>query len=458
MDIQTVTNTTGVSNIKNKLSVKEKFSYGLGDFASNLLWGVIGSFLLYFYTDVALIPVAATGTIFFVSRILDAFIDPVIGGFIDRTNSKWGRTKPYILFGIFPLCIFFVLSFTTLDVSDTGKIIYAYVTFIIAGLLYSVVNIPYGALMSLMTRDTNEKGQLASFRMGGMAIGNILVTAATMPLVNIFGQGDQQQGFLLTTILFSVLGIISFFIISKNCKERFIETTIDTKEKNSLISTYKNAFKNGPWVSTVSFALVMFIKIGAVVAITIFYCLQVLKNPAMISILLPLLYVSMIVASLITPFFIKKFGHRKGNIIALSIYIICFAVLPFLAGNQVLFISIYFIANIFNGVSPGSVFGMTADSIDYNEWKFGIRTEGTLYSGYSFATKVGMAIGGAAVGYVLAFAGYDATNVTASAVSSINFLYFFIPILCTVLQIVAVAFYKLDKIHPQIVSELNERR
>jgi glycoside/pentoside/hexuronide:cation symporter, GPH family len=457
MEIQQAVQETGVSVVREKLSVKEKFSYGFGDFASNLMWGVIGSFLLYFYTDVALIPVAATGTIFLLSRVLDAFIDPVIGGFIDRTNSKWGRTKPYILFGIIPLAVFYVLSFTTISGSDTTKIVYAYITFIICGLLYSVVNIPYGALMPLMTRDSNEKNQLSSIRMGGMALGNILVSVGTMPMVSFLGGGNQQQGFLWTTIIFAILCSISFLVITRNCKERYVEPVTVSKEKGSIIKTYKNAFKNGPWVSTISFALLMFIKIGAIVSITIFYCIQVLKNPAMISILLSLFYVSVFVTSFIAPFYLKKFKLRRGNIISQVAFIAGFSILPLFADNQALFITIYFIANLFNALSSGSVFSMTANSVDYNEWKFGTRTEGTLYAGYSFATKVGMAIGGAVVGYVLAFVGYDATNITPSAISSINFLYFFIPIVVSVLQIIATSFYKIDKIHPQIVKELNER-
>jgi len=457
MEIEKVTNTQAISVETEKLSIKEKFSYGFGDFASNLMWGVIGSFLLYFYTDVAFIPVAATGTIFLVSRVLDAFIDPVIGGFIDRTYSKWGRTKPYIIFGIIPLSVFYVLSFTTVNGSDTTKIIYAYVTFIICGLLYSVVNIPYGALMPLMTRDSNEKNQLSSIRMGGMALGNILVSVGTLPLVSYLGGGNQQQGFLWTTIIFATICSVSFLVIVKNCKERFVEQKPVTREKGSILETYKTAFKNGPWVSTVIFSLLMFIKIGAIVSITIFYCMQVLKNTAMISILLSLFYVAVFVSSFLTPVYLKKFQLRKGNIISQITFILGFAVLPLFADNQVLFITIYFIANIFNALSAGSVFSMTANSVDYNEWKFGKRTEGTLYAGYSFATKVGMAIGGAVVGYVLAFVGYDAQNVTESAVNSINFLYFFIPILVSVLQIIATSFYKIDKIHPQIVRELSEK-
>lgn len=458
MNTETVTNKAVNNNAEFKLSFWEKLSYGTGDFASNLMWGVIGSFLLYFYTDVALIPVAATGTIFLVSRVLDAFIDPVIGGFIDRTNSKWGRTKPYIMFGIIPLCVFFILSFTTIGTSASTKIMYAYLTYIIAGILYSVVNIPYGALMPLMTRNLDDKAQLASFRMFGMAIGNILVTALTMPLVNMLGQGNQQRGFLLTTILFAIIGFLSFMVISKNCKERYLETAVVSQEKVKVTETYKAALKNGPWVATILFSLLMFIKIGAFVSITIFFCLQVLHNPAMISILLPLMYASMIVSAAIATPFIKKFKHRNANIIGTVVYAVSFCLMAVFVNNQTLFIVIYFAGNVLAGVSSGSVFGMIADSVDYNEWKFGKRCEGTLYAGYSFATKVGMAVGGALVGYALAIVGYNATNVTQSAVSAINILFYAIPVACSILQLIVLSFYKLDSIHPQIIEELNNKR
>lgn len=441
-----------------RLSLREKIAYGLGDIASNLVWGVISSLLLYFYTDVALIPVAATGTIFLVSRMLDAFIDPVIGGFVDRTNTKWGRTKPYIMFGIIPLSVFYVLTFTTIDASTSAKILYAYATYIIVGILFSVVTVPFGALMPLMTRNTDEKTQLSSFRMVGMSIGSIIVTAGAMPLVKLLGHGNQRRGFMLSTILFSIIGIIIYLIVTKNCKERYLEAPSITQEKTNIIKTYKIALRNGPWVSTLIFALLMFSKIGAFLSITVFFCMQVLHNSAMISILLPLMYVSSLVASMIIPAFLKKFHHRNGNIIANAIYALGFCIMPFFIGNNTIFILIYFIAHVFGAISSGSVFGMTADSVDYNEWKFGMRAEGTLYAGYSFANKVGMAIGGAAAGYVLAFVGYNASHVTSSSVNAIKVLYFIIPIIFSALQIITLLFYKLDKIHPQIVEELNERR
>lgn len=442
-----------------KLGILEKFSYGLGDFASNLMWGIIGSFLLYFYTDVALIPVAATGTIMLVARIFDAVIDPVIGGFVDRTHTKWGQTKPYILFGIVPLSVMLVLTFYSPDVSNTWKIVYALVTYLVLGLLYSIVNIPYGALMPLMTRNTDEKSVLSSFRMGGMALGNIFVTACTTPLVVFFGGGSERQGYLLTSVLFAVLGLILFMIVYKNCQERYVLPPSSSKqrEKGELISTYKSAFRNGPWITTVLFALMLFIKLGSTVAITIFFCINVLHNPAMISVLLPLMYVAVAVSSFFTPMVLKRFKHRTSNIISLSLYSIGLVIMYFFIGNNTMLIAMWFIANICGAITSGSVFGMTADSVDYNEWKFNKRSEGTLYAGYSFSTKVGMAIGGAVVSFSLAIAGYHAAEVTPAVENSIKILFFAIPIVLSVLQIIIVMFYKLDKLHPQIVRELEQR-
>ena len=330
-----------ITNVnENKLKLSEKISYGVGDLASNVMWGLVGSFLLYFYTDVVLIPAAATATLFLLARVLDAFIDPVIGNFVDRTNSKYGRTRPFILFGIIPFCIMFILTFTTFDLSDTGKLIYAYVTYIIVGILYSVVNIPYGALMPLITRNTEEKAQLSSFRMLGMAIGNIFVSACSMALVNMLGKGNQRTGFLLTSMLFAVVGLVCFMVVCFNCKERYLEKHVENQTKTKASETYKNALKNTPWVVSIMFAFFMFIRIAAVVAITIYFCMYVLKNPGMIPVLLPLLYVSVFITAPLTPMFIKKFGHRKANIIGLVIYIVAFCIMPFFVSNMVVFISI----------------------------------------------------------------------------------------------------------------------
>lgn len=440
-----------------KLSVKEKISFGLGDFSSNMVWGFVGSYLLFFYTDVALVPVAATGTLFLVARIIDAITDPIVGGFVDRTNTKFGRTKPFILFGISPLAVLLVLTFSYFDFSDGGKIVYAYVTYILIGLAYTIVNVPYGSLMTLMTRDGQEKSQLSSLRVAGMALGNIFITALAMPLVNALGDGNQQRGFTFTAILFAVVGSIGFLIVVKNCKERYIDTKTTTHKRISIVDTYKHAFKNKPWLQTTLFALVMFVKIGVRVTLTIYFCLYVLKNPAMVSILMPSMYVAMLASSLFTSKVLQKFGHRKANIYAMILFSLLYVALMMFESNMTLFVIVFFIASAINNISNGSVFGMIADSVDYNEWKFGHRAEGTLFAGYSFATKVGNALGAAAIGYILAFIGYNANNVTPDVSNKIRLLFYFVPIICSILQVIVIAFYKLDSQHPQIIKELSEK-
>ena len=428
-----------------KISAKEKFSYSLGDFSSNLIWGLIGSYLLFFYTNVALIPVAATGTLFLLARSLDAFIDPVIGGFVDRTDTKMGRTIPYMRYGIIPLAIILVLTFSYIPGSDTVKIVYAYITYIAIGIIYSMVNVPYGSLMTLMSRDSGEKAKLSSFRVAGAAIGSIAVTGLTMPLVNMLGRGNQRLGFALTAALFGIVGIIGFEIVARNCKERYLTPVAQkTAEKTNILKTYKHA-------------LLLFIRIGVIVAITIYFAIYVLKSPALISVLLPLLYVGQLLSTLFSAKMIEKLGHRKANIVANLGFIIAYAILPFIENNIPLFILVYLAGNVISAVTASSVFGMNADSVDYNEWKFGDRSEGTLYAGYSFATKVGMAIGSALAGYALSWIGFNAKHVTASAISGLNIIFYVIPVVITILMIVVVAFYDLDAQHKQIVEDLSKR-
>lgn len=449
-------NNAGTAEKGGKLSLKEKVSFGLGDFASNMVWGFVGSYLLYFYTDVAFVPVAATGTMFLVARIFDAVIDPVIGAFVDRTNTKLGRTRPYILFGCVPLAIMLVLVFTYFDISDTGKIIYAYITYLLVGFAYSIVNVPYGSLMTLMTRNSEEKSKLASFRVAGMALGNILITASAMPLVNFFGGGNQKQGYFFTAAFFAVMGLIGFLIVVRNCKERYVDSG-HVKQRVSIVDTYKHAFKNKPWVQATAFSLFMFIKIGVRVTLTIYFCLYVLKNPAMVSILMPSMFVAMLFSSLFASKFIQTFGHRKANIYAMLAFILLYISLMLFQGNMVLFTILFFIASAVNNISNSSVFGMISDCVDYNEWKYGHRAEGTLFAGYSLATQIGNALGAAAIAYILAFIGYNASNVTPAVANNIGLLFYLVPIACSVIQIVIIAFYKLDGEHPKIIQELAER-
>ncbi|MGW2343552.1 MFS transporter, partial [Streptomyces sp. NPDC001661] len=172
-----------------RIGWREKLGYGAGDLASNLSWNLVGGFLLYYYTDVARVPVAALGTLFLVARLLDAVVDPAIGVLVDRTKSRWGKARPYLVFASVPFGVIGVLTFMVPDVGDGGKLVYAFVTYLTLGLLFSLVNVPYSSLLPMMTRDSHERMQMGGLRAVGSSVGSIIVTASTTPFVAWLGSG-----------------------------------------------------------------------------------------------------------------------------------------------------------------------------------------------------------------------------------------------------------------------------
>jgi GPH family glycoside/pentoside/hexuronide:cation symporter len=438
-----------------RLRKVEKVSYGLGDVACNMSWNLVGSFLLYFYTNVALVPVAALGTLFLFSRILDAVIDPVVGATMDRTRTRFGRARPYILFASVPFGLLSVLTFWMPHLPDLGKIVYAYATFIVLGIVYSVINVPYGALMPMMTRDTNQKSQLGSLRAFGSSIGTIIVTALTMPLVKAVGGHNEAKGFLLTSVVFAVISTTLMLIVYRNCKERYTDSPalIHTK----LIPSVGKMLRNEAWLTTFGVGMCTFIRLGLTISVTIYFCLNVIHKPWAISVLLPMISGAMLVSAVASPILFKRFGKRASSIVALLMAVACYLVLPFLQTQMTPFIVVYALANIAAGVSTTAIYTMVADSVDLHEWKFNIRNEGLLFSGFSIATKVGMALGSAFIAYALAWVGFKPAAPNASALHLITVLYYAGPITLMLAQCVCMAFYTMDKRHPGIVADLDAR-
>ncbi|MBB3125575.1 GPH family glycoside/pentoside/hexuronide:cation symporter [Paenibacillus rhizosphaerae] len=440
-----------------KLPLSEKISYGFGDLASNFVWGMTTSYLLYFYTNVYGLAATAIGTLFLITRILDAVIDPVIGVMIDKTSSRFGKARPFILFLTIPFAIFSVLTFITPDWSEGGKLIYAYLTYLILGILYSGVNLPYGALMPMMTKDPEEKNQLSSFRIMGMAIGAIAVSALTNPLVKWIGGGNDRLGFPITMGIFTVVAVVMFYVVFLKCKERFSESAEKTKEFSTLTSA-KHMLGNQPWVMIALNSLFMFLRIGVVFGVLVFFVQYVLGQPEMIPLYLTLANVANFAGGALAPFVLRRLGKRNGSIVALTVAVLLYGILFFLESSPpFLYLAIFFIANIGIGINSPANFSMLADTVDYHEWKFGHRSEGMLYSAYSFATKFGIAVGGSVVAYALGFAGYDPDAVTSQATDMIRILFYLGPILLTILQIGCLVLYKLDKEHKQIVQDLDLR-
>ncbi len=437
-----------------KLTLKEKISYGYGDVASNFVWGMVNSYLLFFYTDVFGITAAAAGTLFLITRIFDAVNDPLMGIIVDKTKSKHGKTRPYLLYIAVPFGILSVITFITPDLSMTGKVIYAYITYGLLGIVYTMINIPYGALMPLMSRNSKEKGELNSYRAIGRSVGAIIVASLTLPLVNYLGGGNQQLGFPIVMGIYSVIGIIFFWLTFKNCHERVVtpKEQKNTEIKKSLTQMFKNKY----WLLVSANSFLWFVRMGIMNGVLIYYVKYVLEQPGMAPFYLTLLNIANLVGGFFALSILRKYSSRNSSMLMFTIAVVLLASLFLVEGqSMILFSIIFFVANVLIGYGDPATLTMLGDTIDYQEWKFGTRPEGLLVSSYSFSTKFGVAIGSSLLGYALSWAGYDPSAVTEGAKTMIRTLMLSLPIVLTVLQVIILYFYKLDKHHADIVKDLN---
>ena len=431
----------------------ETVSYGLGDMACSLGWNAAAAFALYFYTDIALLPAAAIGTLFFATRIFDAIFDIAIGIAVDRTRTRWGRARPYILFGALPFGILTVITFVTPDASQQVRLAYAAATYFLLGLLLSITNIPYSALLPMMARDLKDKLDLSAARSVGTSLGVILVTALFMPAVNFFGNGDQERGFFITALIIGTVATAMLLATYVNCRERY---TVRDETPHSVRGSIGQLFRNQAWVSVSAFAILNFVRFGAILALTPFFAIHVLQQPWMISILLPTLSGTLLVGAFIAPPILRRFGMRRGNTTALALAGLFYLILPFFEATPWAFIGVYVAASLLLSITMTAIFAMASDAVDFHQWQFGIRHEGLLAAGVSFAIKVGMAVGGATVAYALAFGGYSPELVTPQARQVMAWLYYGIPLGVFALQIVCMRFYPVDQVREQMKLALGE--
>jgi sugar (glycoside-pentoside-hexuronide) transporter len=416
-----------------------KIAYGIGDFGFGLTWNMVGAFLLYFYTDVALLPAAAVGTLFLLSRLLDAAFDPVVGVLVDRTRSRWGRARPYFLWGAVPFGILCVATFWVPPLGMEGRLLWGVGTFVLLGLMFSVVNIPYGALLPMMTSRPEERIQLSSLRAAGTALSVIVVTAATMPLVQLLGGGDEAHGFLLTAALFGALTTLVILNLFVRCPEQVHAASADTR--TDLLPSILAMLRNRAWLVVFLFTTLNFIRFGAVLSVTPYFAINVLKQPWMISVLLPAVSGTLLLGSILAPPFLRRLGMRNGNRIALLATLLLYAPLPFLEASPPAFLTLYVAGSISLSITMAAIFAMVAEATDYHEALYGVRHEGLLSSGISLSTKIGMALGSALIAFGLAAAAYDPQAVSGAAAAAIRWLYYAPMLAIVLLQLICIGFY-----------------
>jgi len=399
----------------------ERISYGMGDMGTSLVYNMASGFLLYYYTNVVHLPATSVGTVFLIARMLDAVIDMAVGLGVDRTRRRWGRTRPWFLFAALPYAIVAVLLFHVPSGSQNAQVIYAFVTFKALGILMSLQAIPYTALMPMMTRDTAQRLKLSGMRSVGTSISVVLGTAATMPLVGIFGGGDEARGFQAVAMLFAGIGLVATIALFRNCRERHED---HASPSFAILPAIGQMLRNRAWLVCFGFCLLYFVRFGMMMSATAYFAIDVLHRPWMISVMLPAVSGMLLLSSFVAPPILARTGLRAGSAAVLAAAMVLFALLPLAEAHVGAFLALYMLACLATSITITAAFTMIAETVDYHQAHFGVRREGLLASGISLSTKVGMAIGTAAFAYLLGHVHYQPGAVSAEAQAAIRYAYY----------------------------------
>ena len=425
------------------LSVKEKIGYGMGDAASHIIFDNVMLYMMFFYTDIYGIPAGFVGTMFLLARALDAISDPCMGLLADRTRSRWGKFRPWVLFGALPFGVVCVLAYSTPDLSLNGKMIYAAVTYTLLTLLYTVVNIPYCALGGVITNDPMQRISLQSWRFVLATAGGMLSTVLMMPLVNLIGGENKALGFQGGIAVLSVVAFLMLAFCFFTTKER-VEAP---PSSNSMREDLRDIWQNDQWrivgLLTILNILAVCVRGGAMM----YYVTWILGSPALFTAFLTTYCVGNLIGSALA----KPLTDWKCKV---SVFCWTNAILAVLSlamffvpmNASVLMFAFIFVIGVLHQLVTPIQWVMMSDTVDYGEWCNGKRLTGISFAGTLFVLKLGLALGGAMIGWMLAGGGYNAAATTQNpaTISIIIALFTIVPAICYLLSaVVAKRFYTL---------------
>lgn len=489
-----------MSTKSQKVSMGEKIGYSLGDGSANLVFQMMMMFQLFFYTDVFGIKATTAGMILLIARVFDAFVDPVVGIISDRTNTRWGKYRPWVLWTAIPFAVFFVLAFTTPDLGERGKILYAGVTYILLMSIYSFNNTPYSSLGGVMTSDIKERTSISTVRFVTATIATFIVQGLTLPLVTKFGEGNAQKGWFITILLFSIIVVVLFFITFFTTKERI---TPPVNQQTSVKQDFKDIVRSGPWRAMFTLTLFLFITLAMWGSSMSYYFNYVVDKDALFAFLKNFGLVSE-AGQTYGPWhsFLDAFGliahdnskvfavgfslfNMIGQVITLAGVILLSRYLANIFGKRNVFIVCLALTALFTSlffvVSPTNIemifvinilkslayaptipllWAMMGDVADHSEWVNHRRATGFVFAGVVFALKAGLGVGGAICGGIIdAFGFIPNTIQTENAIVGIKLTSSIIPAVTFAVGVIALFFYPISKkLNEKVQAELAERR
>ncbi len=453
---------------------REKVCYGFGDLASVLYWQTFMVYLTYFYTDVFGLAALAAGTMLGLSRSLDAFFDPVMGMIADRTKTRWGKFRPYLLWLCVPFAVAGVLTFTTPGFGGSGKLIWAWMTYNVLMLLYTAINIPYTAMLGVVSPSPNDRTTMSSIKFVGAYAAGMIVSATLLPMSSYLGRGNDQRGWQLSFVVIGIAAVVFFLITFFNTKERVLPPKA---QKTSVGRDLLDLVTNGPWlvllVATITFILFVAVR-GSVTAhyfkyyvgtqsvtIPFFGGPRTFTFEWLVSAFNTSGQLASLLGVVLVPFYAKWVGRKAAFVSLFLIAIISTASFYVFKPDQVLLImGINLVGSITGGPMSALLWAMYADTADYAEWKKGRRATGLIFSASIFSQKQGWAIGAWVALGLMSSVGYHANvEQTPATLHGLLLLFSIIPAAIGVLSVVILLFYPLNESRMKVIGdELKARR
>jgi len=465
-----------------QIKLKEKIGYGFGDAASSMFWKIFGMYSLFFYTDVFGISAAAAGTMFLVARLWDSFFDVFVGIAADRTKTKYGKYRPYLLWFAIPFAVMGIFTFYAPNFGTSGKLIYAYITYSLMMIVYSLINVPYASLLGAISSNPEERNQLSSYRMSFAFIGSFVTFMLLQPLIDFFAKNFDvenvkqiNESTVSTSVIGWVLGVgtigiicvILFLLCFSWTKERVQQ--IENEENTSIKADLKNLFHNTPWWILVATGLAALLFNAVRDSVAIYYFRDFVKlNYKMAGTGWDITTIYFLVGQaanllgvMVAPTISRKYGKKKTYIISILLAGILSIMFYFIPNNIVWILVLQFLISVFAGYVLPLLWSMFADIVDHQELLTGRRATGLIFSSSSMSQKLGWALGAALSGWILAWFHYvpDAISQSSDTIFGERLMISILPAACCLLAVIGMAFYPLsDKKVKEISEELNLRR